>query len=779
MSGGGTRYAVDLAAEKKAAAAAATAAAAKAQAAYMSSSRGKSSRDALSNMRAASIAASQAASKAASAKRVEQANRKTAAATTKKAATTSSAKQNEDARTNREKGRDRTPPKQEPRDEDHDEGGNGDDGGGRTPPKQAPRTSPHDTTPVVVPEKPVVEGTRQGLITKIPTGIDGGLWAAQQRLKEAQNKRDTGLPVTDKEIIEAAVSSNTGNTAKQVRDIIDVHNNKGFQIVKTDGTKVAVTSSNSSQRQTDTQGNKTKNDACDAGLAGWKRIGTGCFYTGTGTAKVVTGDDVVNNTGVDNSDIKRDKKVTITVNAGDDGFHTYTADDIAKIRNNSPFKGKGNEYINSADDSIDYEKYVTVNKDLNSAWERIQKNPNGKEARYWIARMGGNADIESFGKAHFGENKTLFKETYKGDTHCVKGTDCYNNLDKREKPKKCTGGKTWDSASGTCKKGGTTLTCKEDETPIDGKCVKVLDCGNQIEWPAGSGNCVDRCTSTEVRNGSGVCVRKKKENTRPDDPSDPHFDPDSDVYGDDWNPWTEEGIYAAPSVAEEMAAMPQLATVEKKAGLSDSEIVEKRMANLLTGDLAEKVKYEAKTALAARGLFNTAIAEAAGLSAVMEHAFQVASLDATHFYGADLEDVRAVNDFSKTTYSTEATTYSQALNRAHEARQNGFQREWNAREQKASRKWQSYETAVTREHETRMKKLGYDVDTRDTKSTCAQNAITNFAQQEQELWIAYGKEEMSKEIYTQATKKLQDQMDALITSCKVYNDAPVTRTKFL
>ena len=254
------------------------------------------------------------------------------------------------------------------------------------------------------------------------------------------------------------------------------------------------------------------------------------------------------------------------------------------------------------------------------------------------------------------------------------------------------------------------------------------------------------------------------------------------VTGDEYDPWSEEGIVkvgddSVDLAQTEVGGMPTIAAVEKKGGLSDSEIVEKRMANLLTGDLAEKVKYEAKTALAARGLFNTAIAEAAGLSAVMEHAFQVASLDATHFYGADLEDVRAVNDHSKTVYTTEATTYNAALNRAHEARQQGFVRQWNARENKTNRKWQSYEAALTRSFTERMKKLDYDIAAVQLKSVCSQNAMTNFASQEQELFIAYGKEEMSKEIYEAAVAKLEEQLDALMLSCKAYND-PIKKVKF-
>ena len=464
-------------------------------------------------------------------------------------------------------------------------------------------------------------------------------------------------------------------------------------------------------------------------------------------------------------------------------------------------------------------------KDLTDAWNEIRTNPNSVQAKYWIARMGGVVTKEAFGIAHAGESKALLDQKYKGATKCVPGTACYDNL-QRTVAKQCSGGKVWDYGKGKCvaKTGGG---CKSNEELVNGNCVAKCGSG-QVRI---DGNCVAKCSSGQVRCG-GNCVNKcpsgqtmqsdcsckadetqkscindggtKKCGTWPncrvccptgqtwdgtkckdkenaDDPDDKP-EPSDSVYGDEYDPYSEEGIVdvgdeSVDLAQTEVGGMPTMAAVEKKGGLSDSEIVEKRMANLLTGDLAEKVKYEAKTALAARGLFNTAIAEAAGLSAVMEHAFQVASLDATHFYGADLEDVRAVNDHSKTVYTTEATTYNAALNRAHEARQQGFVRQWNARENKTNRKWQSYEAALTRSFTERMKKLDYDIAAVQLKSVCSQNAMTNFALQEQELFIAYGKEEMSQEIYESAVKKLEEQLDALILSCKAYND-PVKKVKF-
>ena len=503
------------------------------------------------------------------------------------------------------------------------------------------------------------------------------------------------------------------------------------------------------------------------------------------------------------SEVKRDKKITITVNtSGTDGTHKYTQDEINRIIANSP-----NKNVYTAKSGIDYDQYVDDHKDLTAAWNRILKNPNGVEARYWIARMGGQATKEAFGVAHAGESKALIDQTYKGATNCKPGTACYENLE-RTKAKQCSGGKVWDSKKGKCVTPSGKNCADQGKDECGGNCVDK--CTGNTEREEGGCNCVekvtctdnqtkigntchDNCASDEVMQSDGSCKKKAVEKTCTNDmPSTPCGtypdckkcdenetpEPTGEEFGDEWDPWSLEGIEKATSVADEMTAMPQLAAVEKKGDLSDSEIVEKRMANLLTGDFAEKAKYEAKTALAARGLFNTALAESAGLSAVMEHAFQIASMDATHYYGADLEDVRAVNDFAKTTYTTEATTYTAALNRAHEARQRAFQRQWDAREQRTNRKWQSYEKTLDRGFTERMKKLDYDITRVNLQSSCIVNAKTNFASSESELFQGWGKEELSEDIYNAAVEKLEELFDSAILSCQAY-EAAVKKTKFI
>ena len=504
------------------------------------------------------------------------------------------------------------------------------------------------------------------------------------------------------------------------------------------------------------------------------------------------------------SEVKRDKKIKITVNtSGKGGTHLYTQDEINKIIANSPNK---NKY--AAQTGIDYDQYVDDHKDLTAAWNRILKNPNGVEARYWIARMGGQATKEAFGVAHAGESDALIDQSYKGATNCKPGTACYEKLE-RKRAKQCSGGKVWDSKKGKCvtpsgkncadqgkeECGGNCVDkCTGNTEREEGGCgcVEIVTCEEGKQTKIGN-TCYDNCTGTDIMQADGSCKPKEEQkscaNDSPNKPCGTWPDckvcdedevpkPTVSEFGDEWDPWSLEGIEKPTGVAAEMTAMPQLAAVEKKGDLSDSEIVEKRMANLLTGDFAEKAKYEAKTSLAARGLFNTALAESAGLSAVMEHAFQIASMDATHYYGADLEDVRAVNDFAKTTYTTEATTYTAALNRAHEARQRAFQRQWDAREQRTNRKWQSYEKTLDRGFEERMKKLDYDISRVNLKSACILNAKTSFASSESELFQGWGKEELSEEIYQEAVKKLQDQLDSLILSCEAY-DASVKKTKFI
>ena len=77
-----------------------------------------------------------------------------------------------------------------------------------------------------------------------------------------------------------------------------------------------------------------------------------------------------------------------------------------------------------------------------------------------------------------------------------------------------------------------------------------------------------------------------------------------------------------------------------------------------------------------------------------------------------------------------------------------------------------------------MKKLDYDISRINLKSACVLNAKTSFASSESELFQGWGKEELSEEIYQEAVKKLQDQLDSLILSCESY-DNPVKKTKFI
>ena len=73
----------------------------------------------------------------------------------------------------------------------------------------------------------------------------------------------------------------------------------------------------------------------------------------------------------------------------------------------------GGSYVTGADPKKDYEKYVKQNKDLEEAFEEIQKGDT-KQSEYWLRRMGGGTDITSFGRAHAGEAAAIVGDSYLG-----------------------------------------------------------------------------------------------------------------------------------------------------------------------------------------------------------------------------------------------------------------------------------------------------------------------------------------------------------------------------
>jgi len=230
-----------------------------------------------------------------------------------------------------------------------------------------------------------------------------------------------------------------------------------------------------------------------------------------------------------------------------------------------------------------------------------------------------------------------------------------------------------------------------------------------------------------------------------------------------------EGAVDAPTVDEEVEGVPELEDPAEMGALKDEEIVEKRMTSLMTGELADRAKWEAQLLHQQKGLWNSGGAVAAGVAGVIAHAQKIASEDAGRYYGARLEDVRAVNDFAKSEYTTESTIYSQALTRSHESRQNSFQRTWDAREKSATRKWDTYERSVKNGFEERMKRLGFTVDLKKEASACNQNAITSYATAEQGLWESYAKGDVSKDNYEHAVTQLENSMDTLLLSCKAFS----------
>jgi len=231
----------------------------------------------------------------------------------------------------------------------------------------------------------------------------------------------------------------------------------------------------------------------------------------------------------------------------------------------------------------------------------------------------------------------------------------------------------------------------------------------------------------------------------------------------------DEGVVDAPTVDEEVEGVPELEDPAEMGALKDEEIVEKRMTSLMTGELADRAKWEAQLLHQQKGLWYSGGAVAAGVAGLAAFAHKIASEDASRYYGARLEDVRAVNDFAKSEYTTESTIYSQALTRSHDSRQNSFQREWDAREKSASRKWQTYSTSVDNGFKERMERLGFKIDMKQHQSTCDMTAITAYATAEQQLWESYAKGDVSKENYEHAVSQLGDSMDTLRLSCKAFS----------
>ena len=242
-----------------------------------------------------------------------------------------------------------------------------------------------------------------------------------------------------------------------------------------------------------------------------------------------------------------------------------------------------------------------------------------------------------------------------------------------------------------------------------------------------------------------------------------------DVFGKDYDA-ESEGILDVKSTAQEVAGLTDIEDI-KNIEIGDEAILEKRMAKLLEkgGELIDAVTWKAKMAAQQAGLFNSLGAEQAGLAAVLSEVRAIAKVDADHYYGAYLEDAKAVRDFQKTTYTTEATVYREALNRAHQARQYAFARSWDAKNNLAERKWKTYEKAIDRTHTERMKNQGFDVQAGQLQSACAVNAKQWYGESESEWFQRWGEDEVSEDVYKQAVDRLKQVFDSMIMSCKTYS----------
>ena len=242
-----------------------------------------------------------------------------------------------------------------------------------------------------------------------------------------------------------------------------------------------------------------------------------------------------------------------------------------------------------------------------------------------------------------------------------------------------------------------------------------------------------------------------------------------DLFGKDYDA-ESEGILDVKSTAQEVAGLTDIEDI-KNIEIGDEAILEKRMAKLLEkgGELIDAVTWKAKMAAQQAGLFNSLGAEQAGLAAVLSEVRAIAKVDADHYYGAYLEDAKAVRDFQKTTYTTEATVYREALNRAHQARQYAFARSWDAKNNLAERKWKTYEKAIDRTHTERMKNQGFDVQAGQLQSACAVNAKQWYGESESEWFQRWGEDEVSEDVYKQAVDRLKQVFDSMIMSCKTYS----------
>jgi hypothetical protein len=99
---------------------------------------------------------------------------------------------------------------------------------------------------------------------------------------------------------------------------------------------------------------------------------------------------------------------------------------------------RGPGYVDPAKQKVDdYGNYVDQYTGLTNAWNLINAYNTGgdlssfsdfggmspaKQAEYWNERMGGANTKEAFGKAHYGESKSLHEGTYQGQTQMPWGT---------------------------------------------------------------------------------------------------------------------------------------------------------------------------------------------------------------------------------------------------------------------------------------------------------------------------------------------------------------------
>ena len=70
--------------------------------------------------------------------------------------------------------------------------------------------------------------------------------------------------------------------------------------------------------------------------------------------------------------------------------------------------------LHEADPNINYEDFVNSRPDYATSWQKIQSDPNSREARYWIPRMSDTVTKEQFGIALYHETLDLERGTYIG-----------------------------------------------------------------------------------------------------------------------------------------------------------------------------------------------------------------------------------------------------------------------------------------------------------------------------------------------------------------------------